>query len=758
MYHKSQRMQAEAAKQWAQTEETIGDFLSKDIESIPKITPKNVPGWQVFQDGTWIGADPAMMGQIFTVDFESKEVLPDYWLPTICCVYDGQWWYGTPQSEGAQTFAFPNNRIIIGHNSASYDRRYISSAYDLQDCSYYLDTMQLNTIMHGLSDGDSSPIRAMYAKFKKMRDKGMAIPNWFEVGCTGGLKDLTLKHLGFQWAKKVDKTIRDKYIENCTSVSAHTLFEYCCTDVEVTQRLATVLFRKARLRYISSPVTWLGMGEINRSRYYTQNFSEFIEKSESLCAREITFLTKTRDDLIEKTAPTTQPFFDWTKYVRGQYKGLEKWRANLTTECVFEKREEVLLLDLHWKGQPIHTKTSGRKFIWMDSACKPLPHPSGSPDQNLGSPLVKDFRVYALDGTLTSGSVDQETLIAIFDSCFAVSQWLAYRSRYKKMYTGKDPNTGQTLCVADLNGTGTLSRRATSPIWVLLPKPNDLKIGSDVMTYIGTPKGWKMVSADFVSQESRIAASQLTDARLGAHCSTPWSESVMRGDKALGTDPHSTTAQATGLKRNDAKTLNFATQYGAGLTKATSIVRTALGCSEELAQDTAIKFIEWLKGKEGVAVKTYETLRLLSGSPHVRSYLLNVLCPDTLNIAHLFDASAFITTRNNWHIQTAGQDELHTLIFFVKTLAKASGVPCVFACAVHDRAGFYFKDEDTERGAEILDQAYKMLMEVSYQSAAKFWDKLDPLPNGAARTPLEPLPNWTSFEKVYVADNLMEKK
>jgi len=755
MPNKLDRLTALANNEWQPIHDKLTSFLATPIDPIPNVTPENLPGWQFFDTDSqsWVYGDYTAIGQVFTFDFEAKEVSPDFWMPTICCLYDGLWWYGTPEHEGDKTFKFPSNRIAIGQNSVAYDRRYMSCAYDLFDNTVHIDIMQLNNLMHGLADDDDSPLRSMWLKFDKSRRDGFVVPRWYDRGCPNDLKSMVAKFLGYEWAKRIDKSVRDSYQKDPTSVNASTLFEYCATDVEATQRLASIFYKCAFMGFLPNPITWLGMSDVNRSKYYLQDFQAFIDRSNKEYDEAIAKLTALRDSLLDDVNQQTFPHLDWTKPSRGKNKDKFRWQIDLGETSTFEKMTDIDLLQLTWQGKRIYHKRVGSQTVWHTEDGK-LPHPTLLTHLNLGSPMVKDYDIYAEDGTLQSLVIDQETLIDIFKTRFSISQWEAYKTRYETMYFDTDSH-GNTLCVADLNGCGTISRRATSKLWVLLPKPKKDKIGSDVMAHIGCPKGYSLVSADFVSQESRIFAAVVTDARFGEHGSNPWSKAILSGDKKQGTDAHSLTAKLIECDRNDGKTINFLAQYGGGVAQLTSVIRRAMKISEESSRHKAKDFINWLKlNDDAVAKSSFASLKYLSQQPHVRTYLLGAKMPDTLDVMYLHDPNAFMTTRNNWHIQSAGQDELHSLIFLIKLLAKKVGMECVFSCAVHDRAAFFVKDEHTHLADKVFNQAYDMLMGMSYEQAKLMWDKYDPRPD---RKELQTPDNWHNFEKVYVAKNLLEK-
>lgn len=749
---------------WLPIRSRLDRFFAQPATNLPPLPSTRINAWQLWENGEWQERSPEGMHTVICYDFEAKQDFDraiEFWYPTLCVAYDDRWWcWYPPDEEQHLVVDFPINRILVGQNSVSYDRRYLSSSYDLDDKSYHLDTMHLNTIVAGLSESDTSSIRILWKMFDSQHKKGIRTPEWYRKGCPGSLEAMVPHYLGYEWGKLIDKSVRDQYQKDPTKVTAATLFEYCCTDVLATKELASVLFKRANLEFIPSPITWLGMGEVNRSRYYLNDWDGFIERSQQQCDAVVEQLAEISRSLVDKATPENAPYLDWKKYVRGENKGKEKWRVTLEkSKSVFGGQIETQLLQLCWDGEPVQLVVNGRKAIWCVNGDRDrvLPHPSGKKEDNLGTPLCADYIVYAKNGRLTSKVISQEALIDIFNKLISISQWEAYQARYRKLYRGHDTRTGQEICVADLNGTGTISRRAISGVWVVLPKPKKTKIGSDVMRYIGCPDGYKIVSADFVSQESRIAAAIMSDCRLGAHNSTEWSRSVLSGEKSQGTDTHTLTANRCGTDRDAGKKVNFCTIYGGGLAQTATTIKLAKGCDDAEATSIAKDFLDWLKGTEGVAKEMFSSLKMLSNTPHIRTYLLGVKQPDTINAAYLPKQNELVTTRNNWHIQSAGQDELHLLIFLVRHLSLEAGIDATFACSVHDRAAFFFKAEEAEQGAAILNQAYKMLMYISYEQGVFHWEKYVPKIFGEKRPRLQPMLNWLNFEKVYVSDVLMEE-
>jgi DNA polymerase-1 len=111
-----------------------------------------------------------------------------------------------------------------------------------------------------------------------------------------------------------------------------------------------------------------------------------------------------------------------------------------------------------------------------------------------------------------------------------------------------------------VNSNGAVTGRMTHS------RPNSANIDKDArMRALWTAKpGWKLVGCDAEGLELRVLAHYLTPYDGGK-----LTRALLEGDKALGTDAHSMNRDNTDLySRDGAKTLLYATLYGAGSEKA----------------------------------------------------------------------------------------------------------------------------------------------------------------------------------------------
>jgi len=728
----------------------------------PDAVPPREPGMYRNMGGRWAPCEAEYIGPLAVLDFEAKEVSPGQWEPYCCAIYSEGVWFWWQAGKGDRVMPFPQNRIVVGQNSIGYDRRYLSCEYESEPANLsHFDTMQLATIIGGLG-GDreekrKSELLSLYRKFEKQVSEGKPVPEWYNQVGPVGLAALSEKYLGIA----MSKAVRDDWVNDPTTVQPETLYEYCCEDVYRTALIFQRIFPRVDGEFISSPITWYGMLQSSRAKYYLQDWAGFLAESETESEAVKSRLQKLEDKL-KRTAwddpdrETNYPDLDWSLYTRGQNKGFPKWVKDLEGEPM-GGNVAAYLCRLQFDGLPVSLRKmpTGQPKWWAGD--EPLPHPSG--DGNLGTPLCKDYMGMVQGRRLTSGVLPQDILIKLFELKDSLTQWASYRSRYECVYR-QPSGPSLELSVADLNTCGTISRRATSSVWVVLPKPSEGKIGSSVMTRIVAPPGQVIVSADFVSQESRIAVQPLTDCRAGKHNSSPWAESVMSGDKSLKTDVHNKTAQALGISRGAAKNINFMIQYMGGLNGLSNQLALIKGIPKEQADTEAAQFMNHLKGIGGIAETTFTALKYQTFVNDLRTYLLGVKCPNSINFRFVPDDRSFVTLRGNWPIQSAGVDEKHALIALIDFIADKRGIPCQFACDIHDRVAYFCPEGQAQDLAGVFDVAMGKLMELSLEQAALFWDAIDPRRNAKGevepRPVLEPDPKWCKFESVYISKTLVE--
>jgi DNA polymerase gamma 1 len=274
------------------------------------------------------------------------------------------------------------------------------------------------------------------------------------------------------------------------------------------------------------------------------------------------------------------------------------------------------------------------------------------------------------------------------------------------------------MVVTNVNPCGTVTRRATSNLWQVLPKETERKLGSNVMDYLVAPKGYSIVGGDFDAQELGLAT-VLTDAQVGVVNSSPWTEMILNGDKNLGTDNHSVVAKRFKIPRNPiAKNVNFCLQYGGGLEKIALTIYS--GTNDKTYEECLVlakEYMNFMKGSNGIAKTTFDTLKKYGGTGGIRTMVLGVRIPESLDA--LWAQKRFTTTRNNWLIQSAGQDMLH--LFHVGLWAYSIEYDLDYypMLNIHDAAYFFVKKGQEELFKKCCQSIHYRLKATIYQQARK---------------------------------------
>jgi len=709
------------------------------VQPYPTLEPPTEPGlyrWR--QSSGWAQAHPESLRRVNVLDFESKHL--DRWLPTIATIFsadqEGCDWFYWSRSSGA-TMPFPGDRIVIGCNSIAHDRRFLSSEYSLDCNTIHFDILQLSLLIAGLSDSDDDPgaMRSQWNAFHAQHTEDKGTPEWYAQTHPSDLNTLAQRYLGDEKLKGIG------------------IYKYCAHDTWLTARLFQKLWKLAQA-YVSSPITWYGMIRQAQARYFLRGWQGFLEQSETEYQTAIGRLEKLQQHLeaiaiADSERETNYPTLNWDEYKRGPNKGRFKWQGELDKGSPMGTAIAVQLMRLTWDGAPI--EYVGGREKWQAAGVS-LPHPDGN--GFVENPLVSGYHDHARSGRLASAlpKLPQAKLLLVFEILESIRQWQNYRSRYENQ-NYQQVADGLMCSTFDLNTCGTISRRSKG-LPVVWPKPSD-KIGSSIMRHVVAPDGFVLVGADFDSQESRLAAQVFTDCRVGRHGSSEWSMAVLQGDKALKTDIHSRTAQMLGIDRADAKTINFLLQYGGGLNLLTATLQT-MGKSRVDAEKLAAEFMARLTGHGGMSESTYKNLEYLRNIDDLRTYLLGVKQPNSINPKYLPSRDrSFKLLRKNHPIQSAGVDEKHVLIAMIDAMAQHFKLDATFAFEVHDHVYYYCAIHHASKLKEIFNVAMGKLADMSLEQATLFWDAIAPgFGDAPARQPLEQLPQWRRFESVEISKNM----
>ncbi|KAK8774316.1 hypothetical protein V5799_011152 [Amblyomma americanum] len=362
-----------------------------------------------------------------------------------------------------------------------------------------------------------------------------------------------------------------------------------------------------------------------------------------------------------------------------------------------------------------------------------LPHKDG-PHKRVGNPLAKDFLPKVSDGILQSS--DNPEANQVLSLSKMISYWKNARDRIMGqmvVWFDKDelPRTLEPDGCADYGvilpriiPAGTVTRRGVETTWLTASNAYKDRVGSELKCMVQAPKGYHIVGADVDSQELWIA-SVFADAYFGGmHGCTAFGWMTLQGNKAAGTDMHSRIAHSVGISRDQAKVINYARIYGAGLPFAQ---RLFMQFNHRLTlQEAASKAKMMYAQTKGVRVNASENVggqnvyvhgarKIWSGGSESHMFnklesIANSKLPKTpvlgCCISRALEPAAvntnFFNSRINWVVQSSAVDYLHLMLVTMRWLMEDFAIRGRFAVSIHDEVRFLVASEDRYRAALAL--------------------------------------------------------
>jgi DNA polymerase gamma 1 len=718
--HDVRWLDREAEVQWAKWEPKLHSAILPNTIETPTHAPTVTGTWCRWDKNHWVPIDKEELPESMVLDVEAAKE-GGWWHP-ICAVAMGTGktfaWVrtATPLLRLVDLIPFPKNRLVVNWN-VSYDRQYLQSELEIEDSgNRFLDGMSFAQAIHGVSD-------KQMPQYKSMKNNPGRKPNWV-LACSGmSLKEVAHRYLGIN----MDKSVRDELVGMAWSEwpqHIERIVMYCATDVIITVRLTALLYNKLRAAhggYVSKAASWTGQIEMSSplicldSRWW-----DYTDR----CSFAYYDLLREQDRLLrgliyQKLQQGSDERLDWTPLKTGANKGKPKWYVKWINTKTLTMGMDIapVLLGLCWKGEPIVKVKEGTKSHWSANG-EALPHPQ-STKKKLSNPLIADYKYYVEEGSLMSDIVGVD-LMGIYEGVGSATNWKSIATRMEDVRAVATPKGLVVVPVTRV--MGTQSRRAADSTWLVAVKPDEDKIGSEFRGMVKAPEGYKIVGADFDSEESWLA-SLLGDREVGALGGCELSQSILVGSKERGTDPHTLSAKRDNIPRNIAKNMNFAAQYLCGAPKLADMLRVKIpSLSAQETKEKADKYLRNLKGeltrsgvyKGGVGSPIFTAMAELANTPNARSPILGFKIPATLDADATKDE--FITTRANWGIQTSGVDVLHLTLTGIRACIERDNIRARLMFTVHDELKYLVKEEDAVKFAYILQEVHLAVKAYAYDA------------------------------------------
>jgi DNA polymerase gamma 1 len=408
---------------------------------------------------------------------------------------------------------------------------------------------------------------------------------------------------------------------------------------------------------------------------------------------------------------------------------------------------------------------------------KKVPHPKGT-GENCGGILGKEFVGDFQTGLAGSKLAGAKRAIEI---AVATSYWSGTRKRVmdRIFLSAQNPHGADCLVtLPNILAHGTVTRRTVENLFAVMCSTKPHRIGTELKSRVQVPEGWKLVGADFDSQEMNVA-SIYADKWEGGHigCS-PLGYQLLSGSKEEGTDPHSALARRAGITRDEAKIQNFQILYGAGLR---AVERQVLRNHPEKSPAEVKKISRGiLNGKKGFPKDGLVQGGTDSGAFNfmeeiaMKSKVPTLPCLGT-KISTAMRPSAvgddFKTSRVNWTIQSSGAEVLSIMLTAVHWLAAEYKIPARFVLSIHDEIWFQTPERYAEQFAVLFQIAHmytwslfhsavgisELPLSRAYFSSVAIDDRLRKSPQECTKTLSNPggdkEPNGVEYTMMELAEN-----
>jgi DNA polymerase family A len=357
-----------------------------------------------------------------------------------------------------------------------------------------------------------------------------------------------------------------------------------------------------------------------------------------------------------------------------------------------------LLLGLVWKGNPVRYDRKQQQWFTVDGDMPNL----GDPSSKLSTPLSKEYI------KLLSGKDGIEPMLQcpnlpkqFTDGLVSSVCWQMFRGRMAEL-----KGTSDGWLVPRFQPTGTLTGRATDRILLLISKPKPYLAGSEFLSLIEAPSGYKIVQADIDSGELVIAGwISASRAGIAVEDEDQFAHANLSGSKEDETDLHSLVAKQIGVTRSKAKNFNYGAQYGQGDEARINQIMRDSGCSREDAELLSSRFKDAYI--LGVAKYYFEGIKMMADL-RMPSFLLGRSMPQ----AYLHcDKKEGVTSIRNHNIQTLGEDWLSCLIshLWYVMATEYPEVDYQLILTRHDEPVYLVEEGFADQFVEVMQRTHELV-------------------------------------------------
>ena len=335
-------------------------------------------------------------------------------------------------------------------------------------------------------------------------------------------------------------------------------------------------------------------------------------------------------------------------------------------------------------------------------------------------------------------------IIPLIKKYITTSYWRSIRKRILQAQLVM-AKCGYYAVAPKTNVSGTVTGRSIDGLFLVLAKPDEEKIGSELQGMFCAPPGYKIVQFDLDSAQARFAA-LLSDADFAIESgfnkvtlqATEFSKMVFSGSKKEHTTIAHSLGRLLGFDYKDrlqlekgyalGKNAQFSLIFGVGMHKLAKMLGITLAEAKKLVDG-----FRGIKDKHSGIYSDGSASHLCNGQArmsrgmypknmdwavgnrtnrNMQSILLQRDLPDILS--PLVSGKEDITTKNNATIQAGDVDFLNFIVGKVGDICLKEGIRARFSHSVHDAMLWICKDEDTARLVEIIRKVHRNCYETLF--------------------------------------------
>lgn len=628
------------------------------------------------------------------------------------------------------------NKLLIGHNF-SFDRQKIKDFYTIkQSTSVCLCTMAMMKLVGGLTDKQTWATRVdprNNYKAQKIQQFGCA------MGLVSSYEFITGRSLPDD-AKDLRKIfVKAKEFQEFRDTRVDIL-RYSMLDVIYNWELFVKLWPRYREMVNHKAIVAGQIVVLDAIVPHIDYWDAWVRR----CDREYRKIEKEiigillphaerihNDWLVTGEHPPSLEMMNWDYVLPFRHRKdkplPEDWRLRAKWFNPWEKgtvkikgRDVQLLLQCEYfyddEWHDVQYTRSDAYHIIVDTKIVKLPNRK-NPGENYGSILSADS-LYLVDRDqplLRSKLLTDEDFLKVLKLFDLTTTYTGFRNRVITQ------NRENGLVGAQVNPCGTISGRTVSALYNTLPAHwDEPKIMSEIKMTSQCPDGYVFVGGDVDSQESSVAAA-MSDSYYGISGSTPFSTSVLVGNKKDKTDIHSLTAKEllgkddiTSEERQGGKQAGLGLIYGAGVKTTAKTVSIHFDETAEEALPKSRQVVSGFKGKavrlvpddwgspvkefrDGIASQVFNKMGDIIKSPVPRGLFFDNEWPRSLQPRYCGDTGS--PSQLNYCIQASCSTYGFLSAWAISVLDEIhrNKIRARFSISVHDEIWFICKEEDAEK-------------------------------------------------------------